>query len=418
MVWSISIINPELLHLKILLNKDYYNKYKEYLDFKYLEEYHREISFLYKALEKLHASHDKSFSLDEFIAFFWATYPDAKKEPYQSLLNQLSEASIDEEVGRGILDTIMAKKRAIKLSEMAFQVAQGSKTYDDLKSFFQEEVPTSSVLPLNSVSDDLEELIEQSYQRPGVRWRLDFLNKSLGSLRPGDFGFIFARPETGKTTFLASETTCFLEQTEEPIVWFNNEEQGSKVMLRVYQAFFGIGLEQLLASPRRFKQEFTSRTKGRFHLFDSATISRRDVETIVKQVRPGVVIYDQIDKIRGFANDREDLRLGSIYQWARELAKGSHAAIGVCQADGHAEGVRYLTMEHVANAKTAKQAEADWILGIGRSHDDGMEYARFLNISKNKLMGDKDSIPEMRHGRIECLIKPEIARYEDIIKFN
>lgn len=412
------MINPELLHLKILLNKDHYNKYKEYLDFKYLEEYHREISFLYKALEKLHASHDKSFSLEEFAAFFWATFPDAKQEIYSSLFKQLSEASVDEEVGGAILDTIVAKKRAIKLSETAFQVAQGVKTWDDLKLLFDEAPKTVQDLPLNNVTDDLEELIEQSYQRPGVRWRLDFLNKSIGSLRPGDFGFIFARPETGKTTFLASESTCFLEQTDTPIVWFNNEEQGSKVMLRVYQAFFGITLEQLLASPRRFKDEFIARTKGKFRLFDSATISRRDVETIVKQIGPGVVIYDQIDKIRGFANDREDLRLGSIYQWARELAKGNHAAIGVCQADGHAEGVRYLTMEHVANAKTAKQAEADWILGIGRSHDDGMEYARFLNISKNKLMGDKDSLPEMRHGRIECLIIPEVARYEDIIRFN
>lgn len=312
----------------------------------------------------------------------------------------------------------MARKRAIKLSELAFQVAQGFKKPEELENFLKDTPKPVVELPLTSVTDDLEALIEQSFSVQGARWRLDFLNKSLGSLRRGDFGFIFARPETGKTTFLASETTRFFEQNVGPIAWFNNEEQGSKVMLRIYQAFFGIGLDQLLASPSRYKTEFQRRTEGRFRLFDSATISRRDVEHIVRQLNPGIVIYDQIDKIRGFANDREDLRLGSIYQWARELAKGNHAAIGVCQADGHAEGVRYLTMEHVANAKTAKQAEADWILGIGRSHDDGMEYARFLNISKNKLIGDKDSLPELRHGRVECLIQPTIARYEDIIKFD
>ena len=268
------------------------------------------------------------------------------------------------------------------------------------------------------MSDDLEELIQHAYSVQGLRWRLDGLNKSIGSLRPGDFGFIFARPETGKTTFLASEATNFLEQSDGSIIWFNNEEQGSKVMLRIFQAFFGVGLDQLLASPKRYKDEFYARTGKRFHLFDSAIISKYDIEKTVKALNPRLVIYDQIDKIRGFAADREDLKLGAIYQWARELAKGSHSAIGVCQADGTAEGVRYLTMEHVANAKTAKQAEADFIIGIGKVHDDNLQYARFLNICKNKLMGDEDSIPDLRHGKLEVLIRPDIARYEDVIKFD
>lgn len=265
---------------------------------------------------------------------------------------------------------------------------------------------------------DLEGLLERTYADQGYRWRLDCLNKSLGSLRSGDFGFIFARPETGKTTFLASEITNFLSQTERPIVWFNNEEQGDKVGIRLIQAYFGVSMDVLMASPRKFKTEYFEKIGNKLHLFDAALIDRRDVEKIVKQLNPGLVVYDQIDKLRGFVNDREDLRLGSIYQWARELAKGSHAAVGVCQADGQAEGVRYLTMEHVANAKTAKQAEADWIVGIGKTHDTGAEYVRYLNISKNKLFGDKDSIPELRHGRFEVLIEPEIARYKDVIKFE
>ena len=71
-------------------------------------------------------------------------------------------------------------------------------------------------------------------------------------------------------------------------------------------------------------------------------------------------------------------------------------------------------MGHVANAKTSKQAEADWILGIGRSNDEGLSYIRHFNISKNKLTGDKDTRPDMRHGRFDCVIKPEIARYLDV----
>jgi hypothetical protein len=130
------------------------------------------------------------------------------------------------------------------------------------------------------------------------------------------------------------------------------------------------------------------------------------------------VIFDQIDKIKGFAADREDLRLGAIYVWARELAKMYCPVIGVCQADGQAENVKWLTMEHVSNAKTSKQAEADWILGIGKIHAEGADYSRYLNISKNKLLGDPDTVADFRHGRFETYIEPQIARYVDVMEYN
>ncbi len=60
--------------------------------------------------------------------------------------------------------------------------------------------------------------------------------------------------------------------------------------------------------------------------------------------------------------------------------------IAVCQADGSGEGVKWLNMGNVANAKTSKQAEADWILGIGKTNDEGLEYMRHFCISKNKLV--------------------------------
>lgn len=71
-------------------------------------------------------------------------------------------------------------------------------------------------------------------------------------------------------------------------------------------------------------------------------------------------------------------------------------------------------MDDVDSSKTAKQGEADFIIGIGKESDNTSN-ARYLNISKNKLVGDADSLPDLRHGNQTVLIKPEIARYEDVI---
>lgn len=217
---------------------------------------------------------------------------------------------------------------------------------------------------------------------------------------------------TGKTTFLASEVSYFAEQTDRPILWCNNEEQGNKVKVRLYQASLGFDLAQLYSDRKKSYNEYMKRTKGNIKLLDSASIHKRQVERIVKETQPALIVFDQIDKIKGFDNDREDLRLGAIYIWARELAKEYCPVIGVCQADVSGEGKKWLTMDNVANAKTSKQAEADWILGIGTVHDPGYEFVRYLHLSKNKLSGDEGSDPTLRHGRMEVVIRPDIARYE------
>ena len=176
----------------------------------------------------------------------------------------------------------------------------------------------------------------------------------------------------------------------------------------------GLSTTELFSNLSTNDAKYKAATKGKLLIVDSASIEKRTVEKIVERYKPSLVIFDQIDKVHGFNNDREDLRLGAIYIWARELAKKYCPVIAVCQADGTGEGVRWLTMANVANAKTSKQAEADWILGIGKIHDSGFDDVRFLHLSKNKLMGDEDSDPSLRHGKGEVLIVPSIAQYKDI----
>jgi len=267
------------------------------------------------------------------------------------------------------------------------------------------------------VSDDIHEVLNETIHAPGLRWRLDSLNKSLGSLRKGNFGFVFARPETGKTTFLASEVTHMATQLgpkSGPILWINNEETGAAVMGRLYQAALGATVDRIAKHPESAQEKYRELTNGKLKLLDRAGIHRREIERIVEAENPSLILFDQIDKIKGFKADREDLALGAIYQWAREVAKEYCPVIGVCQADVSGENQRWLYMDNVAGAKTAKQAEADFILGIGKIHDPGFEEIRFINISKNKLPGDADSDRTNRHPQIQVEIKPQIARYIDL----
>lgn len=404
------------------MKREAFDRFSFLIDIKEIKERNREISYLYNSVFSLHekvAAHD--ISVDELATYFWTTYPDASHDLYDGLLSDLAAVDISEEVGETILQAISDRKLATSLSEASFELSQGRGSLAEVQRLVEAlaaPTPEDDGIIADSVTTDLEVLAFNAVNKPGLRWRLDCLNKSLGSLRQGDFGFIFARPETGKTTFLASEVSSMVDEAEKPIIWFNNEEGGEKVMLRFYQGYFGVTLDVLLANVKQYKKLFQERVGGKFILVDNAGIDCRSIERLVHRVQPSLIIYDQIDKIKGFKADRDDLVYGAIYQWARELSKSYAPTIGVCQADGSAEGQKWLSMANVSNAKTSKQAEADWILGLGKTHEETAEYIRYINLSKNKLMGDKDSIPSLRHGRFEVLIQPEIARLKDIVKYG
>ena len=310
------------------------------------------------------------------------------------------------------------KKRCVagELAKVALDVEDGTAELSDLlekvKEFEANDITEDAAKTINM---DLSELYNTAIATPGLRWRLDWLNKSLGSLRKGDFGFIFARPETGKTTFLASEMTHMVKQTDGDILWFNNEEQDKKVAVRCQQAMFGVDIKTLFGNNlTAYEEQYEKEINDRIQIFkleDSNSYKR--IESIIQSRNPALIIFDQIDKIKGFQNERYDLELKKIYQWAREIAKKYAPVIAVSQAGGSGEDKVWLTMNDVDSSKTAKQGEADWMLGIGKEQDNTSNM-RFFNISKNKLIGDEDTLPELRHGNTQVMIKPNIARYEEI----
>jgi len=409
----------EELIIKLFCNdRAQYNNYYKYINLDYIKN---NFSNIYKLFLVIHQYYDANqqhnINKTDFELAYHSSYllEDSERNELSESLDRILKIEVN--VDNTVHYLNQHKKRCIagELAKVALDVEDGTAELSDLldkvKEFEAEDISEDTV---NTVNMDLGELYDSAIATPGLRWRLDWLNKSLGSLRKGDFGFIFARPETGKTTFLASEMTHMVTQTEGDILWFNNEEQGKKVAIRCYQALFGVTSEILFKDVTKYKEEYKNLIGNRIKIYDyEDSSSYKRIESIIKESNPALIIFDQIDKIKGFKNERYDLELKRIYQWAREIAKGYAPVIAVSQAGGSAEGKVWLTMDDVDSSKTAKQGEADWILGIGKEQDNTSNM-RFLNISKNKLTGDNDTLPDLRHGNKQCMIKPNIARYEDI----
>jgi replicative DNA helicase len=401
-------------------DRNLFTKYYKYVNISFIKINYNNIYKLFNIINIYYKTYldNNNINKEELNIFYNSNYllKDSERKELEDLLDDIyNQESVNIDLVTGLLEEHRRRSLAGDVAKLALDVEDGKAAVADLLDLFSkfehQEIEIEKTVP---VQMHLKDLYDTQVDTPGLRWRLKFLNQSLGSLRKGDFGFIFARPETGKTTFLASELSFMGTQTDGDILWFCNEEQGNKVGIRTFQAALGVDTQALWQDIERYQALYDTKLGDRIKIFqfeDSSRASR--IEQILKEHNPALIVFDQLDKIKGFKAERKDLELAAGYQWARELSKQYAPVIGVSQASGEAEGKLWLSMDMIDGSKTGKAAEADWILGIGKDSDNTSR-SRYFNICKNKLLGDKDTLPDLRHGSAQVLIRPEVARYEDI----
>lgn len=376
-----------MLELQIvynLLNKEQYQKYRGYI--KPSEEFEQ----YYKVLDKL-SSLNRDITLEEYTA--------ALPEKLEFSIS----SSFGEDYIEKALSEIKLRQWAYDHAALAIDVSEGRKDVSVLSSHL-DTVSNTEIEQTNIVSSSLSDLVDRKRNNPSLKWRLKSLNDATGGLEIGNFTFLFARVETGKTTFLVSEVTHFASQVKSPIIWVNNEEAGHKVMERLYCSALGWTKQQLYHDVKATEAQYKKVTGDNIILLDSAQTTYWDVQNLCKKISPSLLVIDQLDKVKGFKNDRRDVQLGMNYIWAREMAKQYCPVIAVSQASDSGSNKMWLTESDVAESKTSKAAEADLIIGIGKT--DQSSALRGLHILKNKLEGG--------HPKITCRIKPDVARYEDL----
>lgn len=420
----------EIIILKyLILNKELYIKYHKFLNKDLIKNLYKELYRILLVVESWYEKEDNNafLNIQDFQAFFHTQYPALKKADmafYVTIFDKMDKLDISNAILEEVLEAHRKRAIAATVADLAWGIANGQREFLELPAALQglSEEHYKIVEPqIEFVTDDLEELYNTTYGRPGLKWRLKTLRKMMGSLRKGDFGFIFARPEAGKTTFIADQCGYMVSLPGDeigPLLHFNNEEFGNKVKLRYYQATLGATNKELFSDLAESGRRYLDITRGRIRLVDRAQLFKAEIEDICKRVQPGLIVLDSIDKIEGFEDDRDDLKYKKIYQWSRELSKCYGPVIGVCHSSASGEGKKYLEMDDVAYAKTAKQGEADWILGIGRSHDGVDEKRRFLHLCKNKLIGDEEMDEDLRHGKLPVKLYADIAQYDDELDFE
>lgn len=385
----------------------------------YIKPHHlsRECATIYRTLKGYHDSHSSDVNWREYKSYF--AVRNALSEGNMALYSRIFEQLQKPQDINGALHTALIERDyATRIAETAYRIAEGGQAdiseVGELYERCRKELKRNSSSETAIVTDDIEDLLAHTVGQGGLSWRLPELNTSLGPLRVGDFVCFAARVEMGKSSMLASEVSHMARQLppDEHVVFFSNEEDGRKVKLRVIQAALGCKLDEIRRDPIAARDKYTALVgrKDRIIIYDRASITVSDIASVLNDYKPGLIVFDQLHKIRGFDKmERTDVqRLGMVFGYARELAKEHAPVITAHQASSAAVGKLYPELEDIDGSRTALQAELDALILIGASEAAG-EYVRGLSVVKNKLAGCQEE--RFRHGQFEVIIEPEIARY-------
>ena len=329
------------------------------------------------------------------------------------------------ETDEEIMNALVMREYAARIAESAGNIADGVKgellDIDMLMSEYRVHADIVSKTDSMFVTEDIDEIMTAVIpSKECLRWRLKELNISLGPLRVGDFITLGARPDSGKTTMLASEVSNMaaqLKHQDKTVYWFCNEESGKRVKFRIMQAALGIKTKDFVSDIEKYYAAYLATVGGeRIKLIHSASMSCYDVETVVKNRDDvGLIVFDQLHKFQGVVGGKDTNEVGKqglLFAWARGIAEYA-PVINVHQVKGTGEGVMYPEMDQLYGSTTIIQGECDAIVMLGRPHDpEFSDNTRGLYAPKNKLVGELTSDGRYRNAQFEIEIQPDLARFK------
>jgi replicative DNA helicase len=320
-----------------------------------------------------------------------------------------------------VLKHYITQDYATRIADTALQVRDGSASIDDVAELVSkcDKELGRAITPMDLfVTGGVEDILKEA-AAPGLEWRLEELNISLGPLRKGDFVLVAAYVETGKTTFAASEVSHMASQIKDdrPIVWVNNEERSAKVVLRIQQAALGMTMADITKDYATATASYEKAVgKNRILVLsnDNGLNSVGKLTPLFRDLNPALIVFDQLDKVAGFhsSDEGEHSRLGRLYKWARELSHEYGPVLAISQTDASGSTSKYIGMDQLRGSKVDKPGEADAIITIGKGEGAAEVNKRYIHVPKNKLFGGPRSDEKERHGYWEVEINPAIARYE------
>jgi replicative DNA helicase len=389
--------------LGFCLNADFFGRVKNIID---RSMFDREMRDIFDTLTFSHTKYAKDLTKSELSSLFNdrnPAMPEATRSKVHETIAGLDMGNADNfELHLDLVHNFWLRDRARLIGEKAIDIFTGdSEEFGELRRLIDtvEDGRISDKTTYTKVEDDLESLLDNEAGDPDFPFDYDLIADNVSGLDRGNLGILFARPESGKTTFCCFLAASYIKQGFKVVYWAN-EEPAPKIKLRLIQSYFGLTRQEMERDRVALCAKYADEIEPLLTIMDSVGTSVEEVDEYAKLNKPDIMFCDQLDKFRISGEfNRGDERLKETYVYAREIAKRNKVLVwAVSQANYEAHDRQWIDYSMMDNSRTGKAGEADIIIGIGKTGSSETENTvRHICISKNKLNGYHGMI----HGQID-----------------
>ncbi|MGD9590828.1 MAG: AAA family ATPase [Pyrinomonadaceae bacterium] len=233
------------------------------------------------------------------------------------------------------------------------------------------------------------------------------LNDAIGGgLLPGHNVTIFGLTESGKSALALSMAVGFARRGIK-VLYIINEDAAADLMVRAVSCITGQTYDTMESAPDEAEKEAIRLGIGNIVMRELAPGSLAEVEKLVRQNKPAVLIVDQLRNLRGTKTDNFTQMLDKVAQGVRAIGKKYKiATISVTQAADSARDRSVLDTGDIDSSNIGIPGAADVLIGIGVTQALYNAGQRMLSICKNKLSG--------RHMAFPVNFRAETSRFTTV----
>lgn len=219
------------------------------------------------------------------------------------------------------------------------------------------------------------------------------LNDRLdGGVLRGHHIVAFAVPEAGKTLFAINAMYGFLQQGL-VVLYCGNEDPVEDIILRAVTRLAERTKYEVLGDPDEAERIALGKGYENLVLASLTPGTPREIETLVEEYKPDVLIVDQIRNLHVGVDDPV-MQMDLAVKAMRRIGKKHKVVVlSITQAADSADGKAVLAANDVYYSNTACAAQADVMVGIGGTQEDFTMNRRVLSLPKNKRSGDHSWFP-------------------------
>ena len=229
------------------LKRDFYQEVNDIIG---KEMFANGVGTIFDTIAYAHVKYDSDLTVEELVNLHrdkFPAMPDSSRDMIEEVIRDLKNYTGNSDLAKDLVINFWRRNQAHEIGSKATDIWLGHNgDYAGLQNLVDKLIDKQPTDDSNfvKVDDNVSQYLESCDKGFDFQFALPPLRDKINGVGRGNLGIIFARPETGKTTFCTYLVSEYIKQGYK-VAYFANEEPGRMVKGRIFCSYLGKTVNEL-----------------------------------------------------------------------------------------------------------------------------------------------------------------------------